>query len=52
MEPWPFEGESLEVFCEARILSRLTYKDDADLLAALQETEPKELVWRFVPKAG
>jgi hypothetical protein len=46
--PWPFESERFTVGVEARVLSRLAFKDDAELMAALQATPPQRLVWEFV----
>ena len=45
VEPWPFGVDGFEVSVEASYLTRLSFKDDADLAAALREAEIREKVW-------
>ena len=45
--PWPFQGEEVAVSVEARILTQLRFKDDAELAAALRAAPIETLRWEL-----
>ncbi len=47
IQPWPFEEAHFTVSVESIQLSQLKFKDDAELLVALQNTPVTNLTWTF-----
>lgn len=47
IKPWPFEEETLTVNVEACYLEQVTFENNAELTAALQQAPIKTLEWTF-----
>ncbi len=47
IQPWPFEETQFTVSVETRQLSQLSFKNDPELLSALQQTPVNEVTWEF-----
>jgi hypothetical protein len=47
IQPWPFEENQFTLSVESIQLEQLKYKNDAELLKALQNTPITNLTWTF-----
>ena len=48
VQPWPFAAPEIEVSVEASVLTRLQFKDDAELATALRAAPVETLRWTLV----
>lgn len=48
VQPWPFKDETFTVHIEATYLSEVKFKNNAELVSALQKAPVKTLEWTFV----
>jgi hypothetical protein len=47
IQPWPFEETQFTVSVETHQLAQLSFKDDAELQAILQQTPVTNVRWEF-----
>ena len=47
IQPWPFEENQFTLSVESVQLEQLDFKNDAELLKALQNTPITDLTWTF-----
>lgn len=47
VSPWPFHQDGFDIFCEARTLKQLSYKNNEEFKAAYQNCEPIIKTWTF-----